>query len=379
MATRKRRGRRARGTGSVFFHAGRGRWVARKVVNGVKIERWGETQREAVDKLAEALPPDPDSITVAQWATRWQQTWTTRPSTRDSYGISLSKHLLPALGNLRLVDVNTGHIEGFISRLLETVAGSTARTIMAHICALFQAAVRADLIPRNVAALARKPRHVPTPIEVYTAEQLARIVAAAPQFKAGGVIATLAGTGCRVGEALALDIGDWCRAKGTLTITRTYSLQYGLGPVKSRHSRRTISVPDILSPVLDAAVGGRTEGPLFTTERGNRRCAQMTRKAWTYLLRHAGLPSKKLHALRHSVATLLIAKQVPVPDVAKYLGDTVATLVRCYVHASYTNPSHCLNSVFELVKVNPAPLGGQRVGEVPVAAATPEPVMVIAG
>ncbi len=57
--------RRTRGTGSVFFHEGRKRWVARKVVKGVKLERWGETQGEAIGKLAAALP-DPETVLAVE-------------------------------------------------------------------------------------------------------------------------------------------------------------------------------------------------------------------------------------------------------------------------------------------------------------------------
>jgi len=65
--------RRARGTGSIFFHEGRQKGVARKTVRGTKLERWGNTQKEAIDKLAEALPPDPNTLTVAKWAERWRR------------------------------------------------------------------------------------------------------------------------------------------------------------------------------------------------------------------------------------------------------------------------------------------------------------------
>jgi hypothetical protein len=36
---KRRKGRRARGTGSVFYYQGRDSWVARKTVNGVNVER----------------------------------------------------------------------------------------------------------------------------------------------------------------------------------------------------------------------------------------------------------------------------------------------------------------------------------------------------
>lgn len=47
--------RRRRGSGSVFWNEARRSWVARSTVNGVKVERWGRTRREAVGKLVKAF------------------------------------------------------------------------------------------------------------------------------------------------------------------------------------------------------------------------------------------------------------------------------------------------------------------------------------
>lgn len=365
---KRRVGRRARGTGSVFWHEGRGVWVARKTVGGVKVERWGATQREAVDKLAQALPPDPDTVTVAGWATRWRETLTVRGSTRHSYGVSIDKHIVPALGAVRLAELNAGDVERFIAGLLSAVAGSTARTIVAHFRTMLAAAVRANVIPANPAAVARKPRHEPAAVETYSPAELRKLIAAAARYASGGVVAALAATGMRVGEVLALDVGDWDPARGTIAITKTYSLRFGTGPTKSRHSRRTITAPDVLRPVLDTARGGRTEGPLFTTTLGNRRPAQTIVRGWKGTLRATSLPYRKLHALRHSVATAMIGAGVPLPDVAKYLGDTTATLARTYLHPTRTDPVHQLNGLLGVVK--PAPYGGRKVGELPEVAAT---------
>jgi integrase len=340
---KRRAGRRARGTGSVFWNAARQVWVARKTIGGVRVERWGRTQREAVDRLAAALPPDPASVTVSQWADRWRETLTVRRSTRHSYGVSIDKHVLPVLGDVRLADLTAGDVERFTAQLLEGVAVTTARLIVAHLRVLLQAAVRAGLLVSNPAGAARKPRHDPGPVATYTPAELQTIVGAAARYAAGGVIATLAATGMRVGEALALDVTDWDAAAGTLRIDRTYSRRFGVGPPKSRHSRRVITAPDLVRSVLDAARGGRSMGPLFPSSAGRRRSGRAVTRAWASLLRSAGLPRRKLHTLRHSVATAMIGAGVPLPDVAAYLGDTVATLAKTYLHRTRTDPVCAVN------------------------------------
>src|SRR5262249_33488425 len=159
---------------------------------------------------------------------------------------------------------------------------------------------RAELIERNPARLAKKPRAAREAIETYTPEELASIIRIAPGFAAGGVIATLAGTGVRLGEVLALDVEDWNATAGTLSITKTYSRRFGLGPPKSHHSKRTVTVPDVLISILRAAAAGREPGePLFPSHDGSRRSERRLREAWGRLTDAAGVTYKKLHALRH--------------------------------------------------------------------------------
>jgi integrase len=65
------------------------------------------------------------------------------------------------------------------------------------------------------------------------------------------------------------------------------------------------------------------------------------------LLKRLGMGDRQRnpHALRHGVATLLVSRGVPLGDVARFLGHTVAQVVRVYVHAAGTNPADTLNDV----------------------------------
>lgn len=357
MPKKKRKSRRARGTGSIFYHEGRGRWVGRKVVGktpagkSVYVERWGETQGDVVRRLDEAGPPDPNVITVAQWAARWRDTLTVRPSTRHDYLVSVDQHILPVLGHMKLSAVTASHIEGLIAKLSATAEPSTVRKIVTHARILFAAASRADVVPKNVVAHARKPRVVSEPVEVLTPAQLVAVIKAAGGYEPGGVIAVLAAVGARIGEVVGLDVEDWNPVEKTLRIEKTYNPRFGVGPTKSRHSRRTISAPDILFTTLNAAVGGRTTGPLFATPSGQRRKPQAVWDAWKAIRRVAKLKPVSIHALRHSVATQLIAAAVPLPDVARFIGDTVQTLVRCYLHPTWADPAHTLNRLYGVQRV----------------------------
>src|ERR1700677_4925361 len=99
----KRKGRRARGTGSIFQSKARGVWIGRKTVGKnakgkpIRVEVWGDTQAEVVKKLAAAGPPGPET-TVSQWADRWVAGLDLRPASMSGYGVSVRIHIVPDLG-----------------------------------------------------------------------------------------------------------------------------------------------------------------------------------------------------------------------------------------------------------------------------------------
>jgi integrase len=229
----KSKSRRARGNGSIFFNERRGRWVGRrpvgKTVTGKTVYRecWGRTQAEVVKRLAAAAPPGPDA-TVNAWAARWWEGVSVRPTTRTNYTHCIEGHVLPHLGHLKLADVTAAHVEALSARLLKSMEPTTVVGVLAVARVMFGAAVRSGIIPRNPVALARKPRLKRRKVETLTPNELLRVIGAAGLYSGGGPVTLMAGVGCRVGEAIALDVPDFDPVGGTVAITRTAHPDQGL-------------------------------------------------------------------------------------------------------------------------------------------------------
>lgn len=335
----------------MFFHAARGVWVGRTIVgkkaNGrpLYVECSGETQGEVVRKMAAARPAGPDT-TVSQWAERWLRTLTNREQTGLSYADRLA-HVLPALGHLRVTAVTSADIEHLAARLTQTLARSTVAAVLHVAGAMFRAAVRARLITSNPVADARKPKVPRSRKDVYSPAELAQVVAAGAAkdgYAGAGPAALMAAMGMRLGEVIGLDVPDFDPQAGTLSITRTFVSALGTtNPPKSENGIRTIRVPAVAVPVLVAAVGKRKSGPLFPTATGRRTRPTTIDRGVRAVFRDLGLPVRGSHSLRHSVATSLVAAGVPVADVAKYLGDSPATIMKHYVHASGADPAAAMD------------------------------------
>lgn len=360
MPPRKSKSRRARGTGSIFFRAGKQRWVGRVPVGTtaagktVYRECWGKTQGEVVRKMAAATPPGPE-VTLAGWVEHWWGTLTVRPTTRTNYRKHLDGHVLPRLGHLRLAAVTVTQIETLAAQLAGVLASETLKVCLAVTRTVFHAAVRTGLITRNPVSLARKPKRKRRTVEPFTPAELLKVVGAADWYSGGRPIALMAACGCRIGEAMALEVPDFDPAAGTIAITKTAhqdTTGRRLGPPKSPNSVRTIRVPDVILPTLTAAAGKRTAGPLFVTAANRRYAEQMVGHALGLTLDALGIGRRTSHVLRHSVASHLVAANVSVADVAKYLGDSVETIVRTYLHPTGADPADALDRLY----------GGRKVG-----------------
>jgi integrase len=307
-------------------------------------------RQEDVVKKLEAAGPAGANTTVADWAARWLADAPVRESTRTVYRKSVNR-ITPHIGGARVRDLTPGRVEQLAAALSrDGYHPNTVRLMLANLRTLLAAAVRNELIPTNPVSAARKPPSVKKEICPFSPEQLDAIIAACVT-RGSQTIALLAATGCRVGEALGLDVDDFDPAAGTVSIRRTFDGEHGLRPPKSKHSTRTIRVPAPALPALRQAVGARKTGPLFLTAAGKRRRLDTVRTAWVGILKRLGHSFRNLHQLRHSVATMMLTRTAAA-NVAKYLGDTAETISRTYAHPTAEDPA----DVIEVL------LGGNQVG-----------------
>lgn len=342
------------GAGTAFYSKAHGCYVARKTVQGRRVERWGRTRAEAIRKRDAAVPPDRDTTTVAAWCERWLESLDVRPLTRDSYAHSVEKWIVPVLGALKASALAAHHVEAAARKWAEKLSANTILLVLKHLRICLAAALRAGLVSHNPVAVAKKPKSTKPKIQPYSPEQLAKIIGTVRP--AERIVALLAATGLRRGEALALLVTDFDPKAGTVSITKGDIGRHGVGPPKSEPSVRTISVPAQALPAVRAAIGKRTSGPMFIGARGGKVTDSGVWTKFAAVLDRAGLPRRGVHQLRHSVATMLISAGEPLGDVSKFLGDRVETLVRHYLHATGGDPAVAIGRLL-------GNKGGERVGK----------------
>jgi integrase len=262
-------------------------------------------------------------------------------------GLVLSRH-----SNLKVRDIHRLHIKQLLASAMkrngDPLSKNSRRLIRATLSVLLGDAVEAGIISANpVLGLARKGRKQPDTlspsdrlrtIRPMTHDQLAQFLRAANRHCAkrdAVLFHTLADTGMRPGEALALQWRDVNITRRTVevegtktgerrTVVLTTPLTEALSSWQASCEAEALTAKDRSARTPSEHVfPSRTRQPLNVKTIGRR---------FRALLRLARLPRFKLYDLRHTYATQLL-QEAPLTFVAKQLGHRKpTTTLQFYAH-----------------------------------------------
>lgn len=261
--------------------------------------------------------PDAD-LTVAEYLDRWLRgKRDIRESTRGLYRSHIETHLKPELGDFDLLGLRSRHIEAFVDAL--RVGPSTSGSILRTLRMALEDAVRRHDLPENPAAHVRPPRVERKPVEPMTADGARRIVDAVRGSWLERPVRFLLGSGCRIGEACNLDQGDV--GEGFVRLRRPKTVP-----------RVTLVSEDAAEALREAIMAAPRRGPHEPVFFGTRSGDRLSRVAVTHALRR--LADTHPHALRHGVATLMLAEGVHMKLIAEQLGNSerIASATYSHVH-----------------------------------------------
>lgn len=342
-ATQKRRGpRHSNGMGTVWEDPRGSGFIGQIRVtdrDGKRVRRTmrGATRLEVAMKLAAlraeeqkgTLAP-PNYETVEQFLRRYLDRLQGSDSKLVVYRSTIERHILPAIGKLRLSTLQPQQIEDFYV----TIKSQTQRNYV-HVVlrSAFRRAVKLRRMPENPCDLVdapKKPSVRAIPLRMDQVTQLLDSVRGGPWE---AMIVTGVLTGMREGELFGLQRSDVDLDAGRISVLHALKEVHGrltLSEPKSKDSCRVIDLPQIVVQVLREhfakqderrAVRPSSRGYVFLTPAGTRmRRSNWCASAWPKILKNADLPHFKFHALRHTMATLLLAAQIHPKVVQERLG-----------------------------------------------------------
>lgn len=284
-----------------------------------------------------------------------------RPSTFDSYRMTVEKHIAPALGGTKLQAVTPAKLNAFYADLLskgrsDGKGGLSPKSVRnAHVIVrkALSDAVKWNLIPRNPAAFAEPPKLVNSgdrEMKTWTPQEARSFLELAQNDRLYAAWLLAISTGMRRGEVLGLRWSDVDLEDARLSVRQTLiTVNYGIefSTPKTNKGRRSIALDKGTVSVLRShkkaqleermAIGSTRYADndlVFCKVDGQPMHPDLFSQQFDRMVARSPLPRIRLHDLRHSYATISLKAGVHPKVVSERLGHaTVAFTLDRYSHA----------------------------------------------
>ena len=276
------RKRAANGSGMQPRKRKDGRWEVRYVagINGktgraITKSLYGKTSAEVAEKLREVTASvdagtyiEPQRMTLAAWLDIWTQEYCgdVKPGTLRDYKNHIENHIKPALGAIRLCELQPHDVQRFANALKKKSSPKTGRPlapktvkniVQGTLCNALSEAVRIRYLPYNPASGCVLQESVKAEIRPLEGEEITQFMQAIKGNPSEPVFYIALNTGMRLSEILGLRWSriDWkkqtIRVDAQLLVKRGKDTERTLGPTKNGKAR-TFKVAPAVMDVLKA-------------------------------------------------------------------------------------------------------------------------------
>ena len=318
------------------------RRIAYVTVKGTRKDAEKEL-RAKLSTIDAGIHIDPSNLTVGEFLDDWLKTAAPKkagPKTLERYGEFVRHQIKPRLGTKKLQALQPKHISDWHQALqdegrlaLSTIAAAhgTLRTALTY-------ATKIGLVARNVARIISAPTVEKDEVAILSQDQVSDVLDKLKGHSLYPIVAVAIGTGARRGEIAALTWGDVDLDAKTMTIRRSLEQTRAHGirvkVPKTKAGTRTISLPALTVDALREhriktlelrmALGAGAlpaDAPVFATIEGTWPSPAAITDQWRTATERLDLPKVRLHALRHSHASALIAAKLDVITISRRLGS----------------------------------------------------------
>jgi integrase len=362
---RPRRGRqRPNGEGTISGPRKDGRYVGAFYAlttagTRKRVYVYGHTREEAHERLVEeqakagrGIPVPAQSWKLEPYLDYWLENVvkpSRRPATYALYKTNIRLHLKPGLGKYALKRLSVPTVQTFLNDKLRS--GQSVRNVQILrqiLSAALSRAVREELVPRNVARLVELPTWEPGTIVPWSSGEAIAFLQAAAADPLYPAFVLLLLYGMRRGEVLGLRWQDIDTDAGLIRVRQQIQRIQGqlhIGPVKTHAGSRDLPLIGLAEGALaarrQAQVADRTSlgrcwidtGLVFTTRTGRPVEPRNLVRSFIRICQGSKVRRIRVHALRHTTASLLKDLGVPARDAQIILGHAhITTTQQIYTH-----------------------------------------------
>ena len=331
--------------------------------------------KSEVDKQ-DGVNLNPEQYTVAEYLRQWLSDYAEinlSPTTYDDYRTTVTGHIIPELGQIKLSELKPTHIQHYQSEKLKNgrkrgEGGLSNTTVQKHHRILSKAlkqAVMLQLIKSNPCTAVPAPTRNNPEIETLNINEIRKMLEMIKDKNEWlySFVATIAHTGLRRGEAMGLKWKDVDFDNHKLKIRRAAATKKGSGTIikqmpKNHHSRRNIEIGETVIFALKKIKNKQKEIKMylqdkymdqdlvFCKENGEMYSIDTPARRLKRALSDTDIDCN-LHKLRHSHATILVENGIDISVVQHRLGHSTSTTTRdIYVETTDNMQKEAVN-VFE--------------------------------
>lgn len=279
---------------------------------------------------------------------------------------SASKAIKPVIGKKKAADMTLRDIDTFIRRQSKTYSPKTIKNQVSLCNSAYKYAIKRGVLEKNPCEYATIPRQVKPHIQILSDSDFQKFLKALDttdlDFKVMCELALFCGL--RRSEILGLQQSD---VTDTVTVSK---VRHRINKVdiietpKTTTSNRTLAVPKFLQEHVQQLIEEQKSRPahsgfLIQNPFGEPASQSWVRRHMDELINDNHLVRVTMHGLRHTCASMLITKGVPIAEVSAQLGhSSIDITLRTYTHL-FTEASTASRRISDLMETLVAPNGHQ--------------------
>lgn len=239
----------------------------------------------------------------------------------------LRGHLVPFFGQLELAEVSYALVQDYTAIKLRTLAEHTVKNQLAVLHRMLVVACKRRVL-EHVPEF-EWPRVPPPDVDFLNFDEAAHlVVGAADQWRRMILVALR--TGLRLGELIALEPRDINLIAGTLEVRRSYTRGRVTAP--KNHRTRIIPLSDDARDALAEQMAAHPGRLVFPAPGGGYLTHSMCRRRLESECRQARSRCVSWKIFRHTFASHLVMRGVPLKVVQELLGHSTMTMTLRYAH-----------------------------------------------
>lgn len=325
------------GTGFRYYVIFRDQAGKQQKVGGFKLKKDAEAARKRIAAEVAEGTYGRETLTFSEFYGRWiASKHNLKPSTMVSYEQTFRSHILPTFGDETLGEITPLDVQAWVDGLAgSTMSPATVARCFRYFRACMKQAEAWGLINSAPTVKINLPRKDNGELDFLESSDILRLLEETREPERS-LVAVLAMSGLRLGEALALRWRDVDYEMRAIKVTRSWSI-YGFHEPKTESSRRAVPLLDVLADNLRDFYHSKGHPELndllFTHDGKKPLDAANVRKRFLEALDAAGLKHVTLHSLRHSYASIMLGHGASVKALQRALGHASATMtLNVYAH-----------------------------------------------